>query len=379
MQISWLENSMLISGKFWKPYSTQLNTFYTTTDLTGHFDTLGLKHTLLLGGDYYKTDNYGIFYNGTPLPAIDVYNPVHTGSITPTSSNPFSNSTDFYGIYAQDQIKLPHNIHVMGGLRYQGIDQKDKLAHITTPNVHAVTPRVGILWQPQKWLSLYGNYVENFGATNGQKADGSMLPPESAQQWEGGLKTEFFDGRLSSTLSYFDLTKQNVATTDLTNPLYSIAIGEVRSRGPEVDIKGEILPGWNAIATYANLDVRVTKDNSGLEGNRMYGVPRNMGSLWNTYDFQQATLKGLKVGGGLTLRDSSTNPSNTYNVPSYTTVDLMAAYSLKLNKSKISFQLNVNNLLDKNYFQAMTSDLNASSRVTIGTPRSLMGSVKIEF
>jgi len=57
----------------------------------------------------------------------------------------------------------------------------------------------------------------------------------------------------------------------------------------------------------------------------------------------------------------------------------MAAYSLKLNKSKISFQLNVNNLLDKNYFQAMTSDLNASSRVTIGTPRSLMGSVKIEF
>jgi iron complex outermembrane receptor protein len=52
---------------------------------------------------------------------------------------------------------------------------------------------------------------------------------------------------------------------------------------------------------------------------------------------------------------------------------------MKLNKSKVTLQLNVNNLLDKNYFQAMTSDLNAASRVTIGTPRTFMGSIKVEF
>jgi iron complex outermembrane receptor protein len=67
-----------------------------------------------------------------------------------------------------------------------------------------------------------------------------------------GVKTEFFGGRLRATLDYYDLTKQNVATTD-RDPTHfcdgggfgscQIAVGEVRSRGPELDIQGEILPG----------------------------------------------------------------------------------------------------------------------------------------
>ena len=64
----------------------------------------------------------------------------------------------------------------------------------------------------------------------------------------------------------------------------------------------------------------------------MYSVARNMGSLWNTYDFQKDTLKGLKIGGGITLRDSSTNYPNTYNVPGFATVDLLTSYNLKVKK-----------------------------------------------
>ena len=255
----------------------------------------------------------------------------------------------------------------------------DNVADIASPLEHAVSPRVGLLWQPQKWLSLYGNYTENFGASNGQGVGGSQLPPQSAKNKEVGFKTEFFDGRLSSTLAYFELTKTNVATTDLSNPLYSIAIGEARSRGPEFDIKGEILPGWNAIVTYANLDAVITKDNNGLQGKRMFAVPRNMGSLWNTYDFQQNMLRGLKIGGGINLRDSSTNIPNTYNVSGYATVNLLAAYKLKLNKANITFQVNANNLLDKNYFQDVIPGLGTDTRVNIGAPRTLIGSIKVEF
>jgi iron complex outermembrane receptor protein len=360
-------------------HPAQINTYYTTLDLTGHFNTFGLQHTLLLGGDYYNTKSFGDYYSGDPAAPIDVYNPVHTGFVNPTTFDRYDNSTDYYGIYAQDQIELPYNVHVMGGLRYQAVVQKNNVEHITSPTVDAVTPRVGLLWQPLKWLSLYGNYVENFGASKGQGFGGKQLPPESAQQWEGGVKAEFYDGRLSATLAYFDLTKQNVATPDPANPLFSVATGEVRSRGPELDIRGEILPGWNAIATYANLDVVVTKDNSGREGKRMYAVPRNIGSLWNTYDFQQGNLKGLKVGGGVSLRDSSTNFPNTYNVPGFATVDLLVAYNLMVHKSNITFQLNVNNLLDKNYFQDVITGLGTNSRVNIGTPRTFIGSIKVEF
>lgn len=166
--------------------------------------------------------------------------------------------------------------------------------------------------------------------------------------------------------------------TDTTGN-FSIAAGEVRSRGPEVEIRGEVLPGWNLIATYANFDTRVTRDNSGMLGNRLYAVPRNIGSVWSTYDFQGAGLNGLKLGGGVNLRDGSTDGSdNGYETAGYATVDLLAAYSWKAGPSKITAQLNVNNLLDKTYFTDAYL-CGACSTRTIGTPRSFLGSVRVEF
>jgi iron complex outermembrane receptor protein len=362
----------------------QNDTYFTTLDLTGHFATGMLNHTLLVGGDYYRTDNVSHPYMASLNP-INIYNPVHDARLTSpltTAWSPSNNSTDYFGLYAQDQIKLPYGLHVMGGLRYQNIQQWDNLAKTRQPTEDAVTPRVGVLWQAKNWLSLYGNYVENFGVSNqsATTANGKPLPPESAQQWEIGGKTEFFDGRLSATLAYFDLTKQNVVTPDPDNRIFSKAVGEIRSRGPEIDIRGQIMPGWNLIATYTNLDARITKDFSGNQGARPWAIPRNMGSLWSTYDFQQGDFKNLKIGGGITLRDGTSDGTNrgSPQTAGYATVDLLAAYAWKLGDSKITTQLNVNNLLDKNYIQD-TWISGASTRPTIGTPRSLLGSIKVEF
>jgi len=363
----------------------QQATYYTTVDLTGHFNTGLFKHTLLIGGDYYRTDNLSHPYVAD-LTSINVYNPVQNDqpitSFT-TAWSPSNNSADYFGLYAQDQIRLPYGLHLLGGLRYQNVKQWDHLAETSQPADDAVTPRVGVLWQVRDWWSLYGNYIENFGVSNqwARTRSGKPLSPESAQQWEIGSKFEFFDGRFSATLAYYDITKQNVVTRDPTDMTgnFSIAAGEVRSRGPEIDIRGEVLPGWNIIATYANFDTRVTKDNSGLVGNRLYAVPRNVGSLWSTYDFQQSELHGLKVGGGVNLRDGSTDGSNNgYETAGYATVDLLAAYSWKAGRSKITAQLNVNNLLDKTYFPDAYLCGACSSR-TVGTPRSFLGSVRVEF
>ncbi|WP_238527257.1 TonB-dependent siderophore receptor [Methylomonas methanica] len=359
---------------------TDINTYFTTLDLTGHFDTFGLEHTVLFGGDYYNFRNSSRAYNSVNVPAIDVYAPMHSGLIYPTTYSNRLTETDYYGLYGQDQIKLPFGFSVVGGLRYQYINQAVKHRNLDYA-YSAVTPRVGVVWQAQNWLSLYGNYVENFGANNGLGQGGNVLPPQSAQQWETGIKMEFFDGKASANFGYFDLTKQNVATADPNNPNspFQVAIGEVHSNGPEVDLRGEFLPGWNAIATYANLNAIVTKDYSGIEGNHLFAVPRNMGSLWNTYEFQSTDLKGLKIGGGLNFRDESFNYDNSYKTSGYITVDLMTSYNIKLNKSKITLQLNVNNLLNKTYFQDVITSLDANSQVNIGMPRSLLGSVKVEF
>jgi iron complex outermembrane recepter protein len=384
------------------PYNNQFNTYSTNLDLTGKFNTFGLKHTLLLGGDYYGLDTKSFrASNFVATSSIDVRNPVHPGTPFPTLTPEFDSSshTDQYGLYIQDQIELPYSVHVMGGIRYQYIHSNshnktfDGAAPTTSANTNdAVTPRVGILWQPKSWLSLYANYVESFGANEGNIFPNKPIPPTSAEQYEGGIKTEFFDGRLRATLAYYDLTKTNIATPDLApgHQGFSIVTGAARSRGPELDIQGEILPGWNIIATYANMDARVTKtnDDEGFFaprlGSRMFNLPRNTGSVWSTYEVQDGDFEGFKFGGGVTLRDSQEGCCDKVrsSIPGYATVDLLAEYNRKIGDTTITAQLNVNNLLDKRYFSGHTTFFESGLRgagVDFGQPRTFMGQISVQY
>ncbi|UOA09646.1 TonB-dependent receptor [Methylobacter sp. S3L5C] len=379
-------NRQLLTSDFYTNDS-----YFTTTNLTGHFDTWGLKHTLLVGGDYYLQDENSVGYSSTVPSTIDIYNPVYTGlpAVNPTTraSQSFHSTTDLYGIYLQDQIKLPYNVHVMGGFRYQYVEQYNVLTKHIGQKADAVTPQVGLLWQPIKWLSLYGNYVENFGATNGQGQNGTFLPPQTAQQWEGGFKTSFFDDRLSTTIAYFNLTKQNIPTIDPANQTFSIATGEAQSRGVEVDVRGEILPGWNAIATYAYTETEVLKENNPNSipvGSPLRGIPKNTSALWTTYDFQQDYLRGFKVGAGVDLYSSRKATFNyqDFDFAGYGVVNLLGSYTRNVAKTKVTLQLNVNNLLDKEYIHdgfIQSNSPTLQTRTTWGTPRTLMGSVKVEF
>ena len=388
-----------------------LNTYSTNLDLTGHFDTAGLNHTLLFGGDYYRINKrVGSLYNFDPdtfsqqLSLINLNNPVHPGSPFAGQLQPgfLQNvQTDLYGLYIQDQIKLPYSFQVMGGVRYQYLHQKDmnqglgifdSPSDVTIQTDDAVTPRVGLLWQPQSWISLYANYVESFGANTGKLLSNKPVPSTSAEQYEGGIKTEFFGGRLRATLAYFDLTKNNIATPHPNPALalagYSVVTGAARSRGPELDISGEILPGWNAIATYANLDTKVlqTNDDSNgqtpMTGSRFFNVPRNTGSIWSTYEVLNGDFKGIKVGGGATFRSGQIGCCDTpsFNIPGYATVDLLASYSLNVGKAKVTAQFNINNLLDKHYYSGIfTQQLSRNGGVDFGQPRTFMGQVSIQY
>lgn len=399
------------------------DTYSTNLDLTGHFDAFGLKNTMLLGGDFYRTDIMSPLGSGDSFftdpetgeiispgySSINLFHPVHPGRNFPPPINPVSllsssaNTTDQYGLYLQDQIELPYKVHVTGGFRYQYIHNRSaSTGQFPSNNSYtqdAVTPRVGLLWQPQDWLSIYGNYAESFGANSGRLwPTRNSVPPTSAEQYEIGFKTEFFGGRLRATAAYYDLTKTDVVTGD-PDPEHncgqgpgdcSLVIGAIRSHGPEIDIQGEILPGWNMIATYAYTDTRVTKTNQnddpidGLKaGDRMWGVPHNTASFWTTYQAQEGLLKGFQIGGGVNLQDSQTLFSQIdrkLQLAGFATVDLMAGYSFEVGKTKVNAQFNISNLLDKQYFTgAYVQDPPTSAGFSIGTPRTFMGSINVEY
>lgn len=178
------------------------------------------------------------------------------------------------------------------------------------------------------------------------------------------------------------MTKQNIATSHPDSELalrgFSVLTGEARNEGVEVDITGELLPGWNIIANYAYIDSEITQNNDGTQGNRFPNVPKHAGNIWTTYAFQNEILRGLKIGGGVTLRGKREgNQENDFQMPGYDVFNLMTSYAMKVGKSRITAQLNVNNLFNEEYFPS-SGGFNRA-RIAVGMPRVFLGSLRIEY
>lgn len=385
-------------------------TYATNLDLTGNFDTLGVGHTLLLGGDYFLFRSVGTLFGFSyfPVPPINVLAPTY--AFTPNEDYLYKpagpgllsvNRQNWLGVYLQDQIKLPYNLFLLAGARYDNVVVRSNGfagdGDLTTDNSERVTPRFGLLWRPVREVSLYASYVENFGAAGGLTGPSGaqqILPPETAEQWEVGVKTELFDQRLTATIAYYNLIKQHVATPDPSPTRaalgFQVSTGEIRNRGFELDVAGEVLPGWKVIAGYSYIDSLVTKDNgvvsdplgnvvsfNGVVGFVPAGVSRHMGNLWTTYEFQSGDWKGLKFGGGANARSKAYGDRlDSYHTPGYATVGLMAAYSWMFDKNKLTAQLNVENLLDTRYYPEGTR---SAVQVDVGAPRTFRGSIRMEF
>jgi iron complex outermembrane receptor protein len=382
------------------------DTYTTYFNLTGKFETWGLKHNLLVGGDYYnqKTKLSGFFGLNAlfdPVNPVDYFTSVNLGNpvysdlsysffenLRKNAPNDFSTQmTSWYGLYFQDQIAFfDDKLHIMGGGRY---DWARQYQGSSTASFDAIdrqhqsdehfSPRVGVLYRPWSWLSVYGNYVEGFGTNNGRSAGNRPLDPEIAEQFEAGVKTEAFDGQFIASLAYFHIDKTNVLTIVGDN-LFD-TIGAARSQGIEFDATGRITDELSVTASYAYTDARITDDGAGPnQGNRLPNVPEHSGSTWLKYAFSDETLRGLSLGVGAYLASQRQGDSgNSYQLPGYVRADTYAAYTLNVGPTRLTAQVNVNNIFDKRYFYA-GQPYNASRAWNMpADPLTVLGSLRLDY
>ncbi len=360
-------------------------------DVTGKFDTAGIKHTALLGMDYHRFRNYANWADWT-LPVININDPVY-GLVTKATleASPVTawwNRTDqWHGIYLQDQLNFDDKLYLLLGGRYDSTDMSngfagtsmaDAKAATQTKREHEFSPKLGLTYKPYEWLSLYGSYTEAFGgwANTGVTFSGKMLDPESSKQYEVGSKGEFFDGKLSASVALYELTKKNLAISDLAHPGFSLSNGEVTSKGIEFDMSGKITSNLSLIGNLAYGDVTITKDTNGTQGNRKANTPHTMAGLWLKYDFLGDYLDGLSIGGGIYAASSAHgDDADTFKLPGYARLDVYAAYKLKVGTHNVTAQLNINNLLDKTYYPSAQG----RAQVFAAEPLNAIGSVKFEF
>ncbi len=175
-------------------------------------------------------------------------------------------------------------------------------------------------------------------------------------------------------MAYFNITKQNVASEDPEDPFSFVATGEQASQGVELDVSGEILPGWNIIASYAYIDAKVTEDNLIEIGNRLPNAPKHSAGLWTTYEIQQGNLQGLGFGMGFNfVGDRVGDLENSFEVDSYFLTNAAVFYQ----RDNWRAALNFRNLLDVDYI-AGTSSIRERANDR-GEPFTVLGSISIKF
>jgi iron complex outermembrane receptor protein len=394
---------------------------YTTNlDLIGNFDILDTHHETLVGFDYLKADTqYGGFGNfNTPNPAFDIniFAPIYTVPRAVFDAAPYYRASyprdrnvlieDQKGVYFQDHITVFDMLHVFGGGRYDWSEvargragtYAEARAQLTTayPSIirrdEAFSPRVGVLAQPLPWASVYGSWTTSFGANNGVNSANVPQPPQQAEQFEVGVKTELLDRRLLTTLAFYNLEKTNLLTPDLStpDPSDSIAIGKQRSKGVELDVTGKVTESVSLIGSFTYMDARVIKDNrfdaNGRPvyvGHRLPNVPRYAGSFWAKWDVKEIPeLEGLSFGFGVyVVGIRQGDLSNTFQMPGYARLDAMAAYRWNIGAQKLTAQLNIRNLNNVRYFENADPESNVDPRFGVypGAPFTAIGSIKVEF
>lgn len=317
-------------------------------ELKGKFN-LGLtSHQTLLGGEVNNHRYAGDWYNYTAVPPISVLNPSYLG-VAPAHSalQTFSGTIDTAEIYAQDLIGIGDKLDVLLGLRHSRVKIDSEFNGGLTPgqNDDSTSYQVGAAYRFLPDWSVFAGVGTGLSVDNivgSISKSGATFKPEKSKQHEIGIKHQ--SGNLSGSLSIFNIRMENVATADPTDPDFEIQTGEQRSKGVEFEA------GWQATQNIyisggaAYIDAEIIKSNNGDVGNRLGNVAHVQANMWGNYKITPVISLGL---GANYVGKRYGTISNTYELPSYTTVDASLAWRLD---QKLKAELFVKNIFDKTYY-----------------------------
>ncbi|MGL4272228.1 MAG: TonB-dependent siderophore receptor [Pseudomonas paracarnis] len=350
----------------WTDKDYQLN-------LTGHFSTGGFDHTLLTGIEYEDYDYKSIIQRSSAAAGtypIDIFDPVYGQTRPALTRTPTHDKENLktYAAFVQDQVALTERLKVLAGARFERFehDYQNYVGKSWQAADNAVTPRVGVIYDLTDTVAVYADAARSFKPNTGASREGGGFAPEKGKSYEMGIKWEALDRQLSVDAAIYQIEKKNVLTTDPVDNTFSVAAGQVRSRGFDLNVAGNLTPEWRVIGGYAYVDAEVTRDNTLRSGTRLMNIPRNSFSLLNVYEFQDGALKGLGLGaGGKYVDQRAGQTANTaFSMDAYTVVDLLGYY--KVNE-RVRLNLDVKNLFNREYEEGAFGNIYAYP----GAPRTV--------
>lgn len=328
------------------------------SDFSTKFKLAGLEHQFLTGVEYLKEKNYR-----NSLLDLDASSGRFYDASIESASAPAKFDADNYAVYVQDTVQIAPKWDVLLGVR-----RDEMRSEYSTPaklSYGENSYRTGLSWHQTPTTHYYLSWSDSFSPTGDLYQLDSSKPPERSQTVEAGAKWLLFDGDLAFRAAIYRTSKEWERNTDLeANASNSVLSKKRRTDGLEFELAGRITNAWEVFSGLALMDARIIEAapgaNPGFEGQRARNTPPVTFNLWSTYKF----APGWKVGLGLESKgerygyspsSSSTTAAFTNGkfdpntLPGYTRMDAMLAYE----QSKWSVKMNVKNLLDKTYYDAI--------------------------
>ncbi|QDD06771.1 TonB-dependent siderophore receptor [Candidatus Methylopumilus planktonicus] len=349
--------------------NTQRQNFFNQTDLIYNFKTGSVSHKLLTGLEIglQENQNYRIVNSGTDP--------------TPLASNPFalltfnsSRSRNAYtdisnqAIYLQDQIYLNEQFQIVTGLRYDQFKTKfnDSVTPSNSANVNDqfISPRAGLVYKPIEPVSIYTNYSLSYLPRTGEQltsitSSNKSFDPEKFTNIEAGIKYDLLQS-FSISSSIYRLERSKIAITDPSSPTNTIIVDGQVTKGFELGVAGKLFDSYSMYGGYTYQDAEITK-NQGTgstqitSGTPLGHVPKHTFSLWNKYEMNETWSAALGVISRSDMFAATPTTLTAVKLPGYARLD--AAIYANINK-QTKLQLNIENLLDKTYYQSAHNNNN---------------------
>lgn len=368
--------------------ATQRENLFNQTDLTFKLNTGAIEHQFLAGLELGRqdTDNFretGFFTGGTtatthrvPVSYPRTALPINFRQNTNDADN--TSEADVAAIYLQDQIEFSEHFQAVLGARYDRFDvdfRNKRNGQKISVDDDFVSPRVGLIYKPIEPVSIYASYTKTYVPRAGEQlasltATNAAFDPEEFENYEIGAKWDVLP-ELSATIAVYRLDRTNVAVPDPVQSNVTNLVDGQRTDGVELGLSGQITEAWQVMGGYAYQDGEITETQSStaLKGATLAQTPKHSFSLWNRYDFTAQWGVGL----GVIYRDKIyTSTDNTVSLGSFTRVDGAVFYTLNDN---LSFQLNVENLFDEEYYASAHNNNN----ITPGSPRAFRVGMTANF
>ncbi|MBJ3814920.1 TonB-dependent siderophore receptor [Shimwellia pseudoproteus] len=361
-------------------------TKYIAWDVTGTPVILGMTHHLVAGADDEINQTYrDRAYNGKKNSAFTLSDPVYgLRPITDSSTEKLAarhllNRIHNHSLYVKDSIDLTDRWIAVAGARYQHYAQRKSQG---SPSIvsyddsgNKFLPQTGLIYKLTRDLSLYGTLSKSFTPSTTVADDGSVGKPEQGTTYEIGSKWQVTPS-LFATLALYNIDEHDISLS-LNGSTY--AVDRARSRGVEVEVNGEILPGWDVSANYSYDEAKITRDSTNPDnnGNRLQNAPRHSGALYLSHDLTISPLPGAwRIGGGARyIGTRAGDPNNSFTLPDYVVADSFIAWNNRLWGKQTHLQLNLNNLFNKHYYTSSGGNL----RVAEGQSRNLVLSASVRF